>query len=278
MIGDDARKGPARTAWRLEDIAYDAIDCSRVRDDRELLYLLASASFVEITSDLYTENLLGYFADDPAVLTWLREEWEPEELQHGAALRRYVETVWPAFDWVGAYSAFQEEYKIGVAAPAFPSARALELAGRCVVETGTASFYRMLADSSPEPVLAGIADRISRDEIRHYKGFYEYFLRYAAAETPGRAAVIASLWRKARDIGARNAYLAFKHSFLADNRARGFLESDYRSFRDGVSRRARRHYPHRMAVRMLLRPLGLGKRGDRILNPLAEFAARRLIG
>ena len=121
MLEGSTARGPGRAPWRLDDVRYDAIDVSRIRDDRELLYLVASASFVEITSDLYTQNLLPYFAADPAVITWLREEWQPEELQHGAALRRYVETVWPDFDWVGAYDGFARDYRSGRPAPALPA-------------------------------------------------------------------------------------------------------------------------------------------------------------
>lgn len=278
MAEQTTQPGPGRAPWRLDDIPYDRIEIGAVRDDRELLYLLAAASFVEITSDLYTRNLAGYFAADPAVFVWLREEWEPEELQHGAALRHYVETVWPGFDWAGAYDRFQRDYRDGRPAPAFPSGRALELAGRCVVETGTATFYRMLAESSPEPVLAMIANRIAADEIRHYKGFYRHFRRYAATEMTGRRAILGALWRKASDIGARNTYYAVKHSFIADTGAVRFRDADYRAFRAGVSRRIRRHYPHRMAVRMILKPLGLGRYGSRVVQPVAEFAARRLIG
>jgi hypothetical protein len=43
------------------------------------------------------------------------------------------------------------------------------VAARCVVETGTATFYRMLSELSREPVLKHLAAEISADELRHYK-------------------------------------------------------------------------------------------------------------
>src|ERR1700730_1568303 len=67
----------------------------RVREDALLFYILASASFLEITSDLYTRNLVEFFRRDSEVIEWLENGWESEELQHGAALKRYVETAWP---------------------------------------------------------------------------------------------------------------------------------------------------------------------------------------
>ena len=67
---------------------------------------------------------------------WLSGQWEPEELRHGAALKRYVQTAWPEFDWNAAYRGFFEEYSRCCGIEAFAGTRALELAARCVVETG----------------------------------------------------------------------------------------------------------------------------------------------
>ena len=44
---------------------------------------------------------------------------------------------------------------------------------RCVVESGTSSYYSAIRDATEEPVLKEIAGRISADEYRHYKLFYE---------------------------------------------------------------------------------------------------------
>ncbi|MFI4989069.1 MAG: ferritin-like domain-containing protein, partial [Alphaproteobacteria bacterium] len=163
----DARQGVKPAAWSLADIPYHALERHRLHEDGILLYLLASASFIEITSDLYTRNLVKFFEDDDEVAGWLRQHWEREELQHGAALKRYVETAWPEFDWQAAYRGFFDEYSRGCALERFSETRALELVSRCVVETGTASFYGMLADFSPEPVLRLLASRIRADEIGH---------------------------------------------------------------------------------------------------------------
>jgi hypothetical protein len=273
----DLTSRPGRAAWSLADIRYDTIPCERIRADRDLFYLVTSASFVEITSDLYTRNLVDYFERDPAVVRWLTEEWEPEELQHGAALRRYVETVWPDFDWGRAYQDFLADYTRHPTATGFAASRSLELAGRCVVETGTASFYRMLADSSPEPVLAQIARHIAADEVRHYKNFYRFFRQYAAREVPGGPHILWALGSKAFDIRSRNAFFAFKHAYLGINGdGRPFRRNDYARFRAGIRRRARRHFPHGMAVRMILKPLGLGDRTSRVVTSVATFAVRRL--
>jgi hypothetical protein len=45
-------EGSRAMGWSIDDIPYETIDRSLVRDDRQLFYVVASASFIEITSDL----------------------------------------------------------------------------------------------------------------------------------------------------------------------------------------------------------------------------------
>src|SRR5579864_4329370 len=89
--------------WRIEDIDLNRIDRKQAADNEDLLLLLCAASFIESGSDLYTSNLTRYFDDDTEVSTWLNDEWEPEELQHGRALKAYICHVWPDFDWDTAF-------------------------------------------------------------------------------------------------------------------------------------------------------------------------------
>ncbi|MCG6860795.1 MAG: hypothetical protein LJE70_05890 [Chromatiaceae bacterium] len=97
--------------WSLEEIPYGSIDRQRARADPHLLYLVAGASFVEITSDLYASNLAEYFIGDRGLTQWLRERWEPEEKQHGLTLRRYVETVWAELDREDTYYASKHVFQ-----------------------------------------------------------------------------------------------------------------------------------------------------------------------
>ena len=83
------------------------------------------------------------------IVEWLESRWEREELQHGAALKRYVQTAWPDFDWEAAYKLFFAEYSQCCTVEQLAGTRALEMAARCVVETGTATFYRMMSDAEP---------------------------------------------------------------------------------------------------------------------------------
>jgi hypothetical protein len=261
-------------SWSADDIPYDALARDRVRDDTHLFYTVASASFVEITSDLYTHNLIEYFRHDSEIVEWLENVWQREELQHGDALRRYVRTAWPDFDWDAAYRHFLADYTPLCTLDQLAHTRALEMAARCVVETGTAAFYRMLSEHSREPVLKQLTARISADEVRHYKHFYRYFLRYRALERPSRAAVLRILWGRASEIESEDAFHAFKSVFLVRNPDTEFQRSDYTAYVDGISKLARNHFPLGMAVKMLLKPLGLNPVVGRAVLPAATSAIR----
>jgi hypothetical protein len=262
------------TSWLIEDIPFHALAHDQVCDDQRLFYILASASFIEITSDLYSHNLVEFFRLDDEVAGWLERNWENEELLHGAALKRYVQTAWPDFDWEAAYRTFLADYTPFCTLDRLASTRALEMVARCVVETGTATFYRMLSEVSPDPVLKRLAAEISADEVRHYKHFYRYFLRYQALERPSRAAVMRTLWSRAAEVESEDAFYAFKALFAARHPDSEFRRSDYEAYRDGVVQLARQRFPHAMAVKMLLKPLGLNAMVGRAMLPAIASATR----
>jgi DNA-binding transcriptional regulator PaaX len=72
--------------------------------------------------------------------------------ERGAAAWRGVEalvrTAWPGFDWEAAYQTFLDQYTPLCTVEQLAGTRALEMAARCVVETGTAAFYRMVSELS----------------------------------------------------------------------------------------------------------------------------------
>ena len=268
----------ARTArWTLGDIAYDAIDADRLRGEARLFQLVAAASFVEITSEIYTRNLIEYYEGDQEVIAWLEHGWQREEVQHGAALRRYVETAWPDFDWERAYGNFFAEYSALCSVERLSESRALEMVARCVVETGTSSFYRMLSAAAPEPVLRLLAQRISADEVDHYKHFYRFYRRYAEREGTGRAAVLRTLVRRVVEVDAEDAACAFKHVYRVAYPNAPYRDADYDAFRYHLRDLARVHYRYDAAVKMLLKPLELGGAANRIVLPTATGLTRLLL-
>ncbi len=263
--------------WTLDDIPWQAIAHDRLAGREDLFILLATASLVEASTALFTRNLVDHFRGDEEVTRWLDENWLPEEMQHGQALRRYVETAWPDFAWEDVYRPFLDEYTPCCRLDALEAERSLEMVSRCVVETGTASYYTTLSRASPEPVLALLARRIAADEVRHYKHFYRHFRRYRQQENIRRSAVFGALWRRLRMTEGEDSYIALKHVYLARHPGRGFDPRVYRAVRREFRRSLFAQFPHAMGVKMLLKPLGLPPRVGRLFEPLVEALARRLV-
>jgi hypothetical protein len=262
--------------WSLQDIPWQAIRHDAMSEREAFFYLVASASLMESATDLYTENLIEFFRGDDEVTSWLEHYWLPEELQHGRALRRYVEEAWPQFDWEPAYRRFVEEFR-PFCDVSLEAARSLEMASRCVVETGTASYYTTLSRASPEPVLSMLTRHIVEDEVRHYKHFFRFYRKYREAENPSRAAVAPALWRRLRMTGGNDSFIVLKHVYGARHPGAPFDAGVYQNLRRTCRELVRDHFPHEMSVRMLLKPLALGPRIQRAALPPALALARRLV-
>ncbi len=230
---------------------------------------------MESATDLYTANLIEDFAGDAEITSWLESSWLPEELQHGRALRRYVETAWPDFPWEPVRERFVAEFR-PFCDEALEASHSLEMASRCVVEMGTASFYTSLSRASPEPVLSLLTRRIASDEVRHYKYFYRFFRNYRAVERPRRGAVAPALWRRLRMTGGEDRLIVLKHVHAARHPGARFDDAVYRNVRRQARTLLRPHFPIEMSVRMLLKPLGLGPRVQRAAVPVIAALARRV--
>lgn len=268
----------AARPWSVSDIRYEAIDVARVRGDRDLFYLLVSASFIESGSDTYAGNLATYYARVPEAAGWLSEHWEAEELQHGLALRRYVEHVWPEFDWERGYARFFDEYSQTCSIEQFEPTQALEMAARCVVETGTAAYYRALEQASDEPVLRDLTRRISNDEVRHYKHFLHFFNRFAEAERLGRLRVLGAVARRLLEIKNEDAAIALRNVLRMERGVESVPEAEVRALNTRVSGVIRRNIPIEMTIKMLLRPLQLHRGVERAVRaPLVAMVSRVIL-
>lgn len=161
--------------WTLSDIPWDRFDATKVEPG--LLCAVKAAALVEFNAPDYVIYLKRIFASgDPQTLADI-ERWGEEEIQHGRALGRWAEIADPSWSFAEAFARFRAGYK----PPHFASDDATSVRGslrgemiaRCVVESGTSSYYSAIKDAAREPVLKEIAGRIAADEFRHYKLFFD---------------------------------------------------------------------------------------------------------
>ena len=265
-------KNTVEMAWIIEDIDLSRIDHEAAIADEDLMLLLCASSFIESGSDLYSANLAEYFGDDSEVAGWLNDQWEHEELQHGRALRAYIEHVWPDFDWDLSFRNFFEEYSKTCSIEGFEKSRALEMVGRCVVETGTATLYRAISELSTEPVLKELTNLIRTDEVRHYKHFFRYFRKYNEREGRGRLAVLGALARRVVEIKNEDSEIALRHAFAIRYPDRADDKAYLKEKCARVNALVRRNLSADMCVKMLLKPLDLPARiSPGVHYPLAKI-------
>ena len=170
--------------WQIEDIAWSAFDSSAV--DPRLLAIVKTAAVVEANSADYVRYLHNIFSDDEAFKA-AAARWGDEEAQHGAALGRWAEMADPSFDFAASLARFRAGFRIPIdSEQSVRGSLAGELLARCVVESGTCSYYSALRDRAREPVLRQICHRLAQDEARHYQLFHSYLGRYAQAADLGR--------------------------------------------------------------------------------------------
>jgi rubrerythrin len=169
--------------WRIDELAWDMFDPSLV--DPEVLLLVKAASVVERNGTDYATYLKNVFTDDPD-FRLAADNWSVEEVQHGDALGRWAMLADPTWDYPAAFERYRASYSVPIEVDAsVRGSRTGELIARCMVETGTSSFYTALADSTEEPVLKAVCKQIAADEYRHFKLFYDHMRRYLKRERIG---------------------------------------------------------------------------------------------
>jgi hypothetical protein len=166
--------------WRIDDVEWDRFDPKAV--DPALVPLIKAAAMVERNGKDYALYLGGVFRDDPDFRR-AADNWALEEVQHGEALAKWASLADPAWDSAAAFDRYRAGYIIKTNADAsIRGSRTGELIARCMVETGTSSYYTALAEATSEPVLKQVCKLIAADEYRHFKLFYDHMRRYLARE------------------------------------------------------------------------------------------------
>lgn len=168
---------------------WDSFDPARV--DPDIIPVVKAASVVERNGVDYATYLNNVFSDDPAFRD-AADNWAVEEVQHGDALGRWAMLADPEWNYPEAFARYRESYKLDLDVDrSVRGSRTGELIARCMVETGTSSFYTALADATEEPLLKAICQQIAADEYRHFKLFYDHMHRYLKRERLG-------VWRRTR--------------------------------------------------------------------------------
>ncbi|RVT96990.1 ferritin-like domain-containing protein [Rhodovarius crocodyli] len=257
--------------WHLDDVAWDRFDPSLVEPD--IVPLVKAAAMVERNGDDYAEYLKNVFRDDPDFRD-ASDHWALEEVQHGDALGRWASLADPTFDYPTAFARYRAGYKIDVKAGAsIRGSRSGELVARCIVETGTSSYYTALADATKEPVLQQVCRLIAADEYRHFKLFYDHLKRYLEREK-------LSHWQRLRVAAGRateseDDELAF--AFHCSNEPEG-TPYDHTRCITGYMARAMKFYQFSHLDRgmgMMFKAVGFSPRGR--ASRLAARAAYRLV-
>jgi rubrerythrin len=164
-----------KQGWTMDDVHWSLFDPSKVTPG--LLSAIKAAALVEYNAPDYVSYLKRVFAGSDAPTLASIEQWGREEAQHGRALGRWAEMADPTFKLEEAFARFRKGYTPSHFADgqqgSVRGSRRGEMIARCVVESGTSSYYSAIRDATEEPVLQEIAGRIAADEYRHYKLFYD---------------------------------------------------------------------------------------------------------
>jgi rubrerythrin len=253
--------------WTLDDIDWDRFDPDKV--DADLLRIIKASSLVEHNGLDYAVYLENVFSGDPEFQRAARE-WSLEEVQHGKALRRWSQLADPSWDFDTAFKRFTDGFKLPLGVTtSVRGTRTGELLSRCIVETGTSSYYTALADATDEPVLKQVCRKLAADELRHYKLFYSHMTRYQEEEKLG-------FWGRLRTgigriLESEDDELAC--AYWAANRTGATYVRRPNS--QAYARRAYAVYrPHHIerAIAMVLKAVGLSPQG-RLHAGLSGFAA-----
>jgi rubrerythrin len=245
--------------WTLETINWDRFDPSKV--DPEIVRNIKAAAMVERNGDDYGVYLRRVFADDPDFIEKV-DEWVSEENQHGMALGRWAQLADPGWNFEAAFARFKAGYHLPHYTTTTKSVRgsqAGEMMARCIVETGTSSYYSALKDATAEPVLKQICTKIAADELRHYKLFYDQMHRSLKRDGLNRLQRLWIGWgRIAESEDDELAYAYFASNEPAD------AVYDRKRYTEAYARRAYPLYgPSHVqrAMAMILKAVGLKPQG-----------------
>ena len=166
--------------WQIDEVAWGSFDPAGI--DPAIVPLVKAAAMVERNGTDYAIYLNNVFHEDPD-FRQAADNWAVEEVQHGDALGRWSMLADPSWDYEASFARYKAGYQVPLDVDtSVRGSLTGELIARCMVETGTSSYYTALGESTGEPVLKEICRLIAADEYRHFKLFYDHMKRYLARE------------------------------------------------------------------------------------------------
>jgi hypothetical protein len=267
----DAAPSPA------DSIPWHTLERDAVAQEEELFYLIASASFMKVASNVDVVKLVNNFPGDDELTKWLKMHWKREEIQHGQMLRHYIQSVWPKFDWDSVYHFFLVEYAPSHLFSAPEQSLSLELASRYVMEVCAAGFYAAIGNLTRDPVLKLLAQQIQADEVRHYEHFYRHFVRYSENENINRTRVFGALIKQLRSHEGADSLVALKYIYGACHPTEPFDMDMYRNMRSQCRQYFLPRFPRKASAHRLLEPLKLGAVSAQLALPIVRIVSGRLM-
>ena len=266
-----------KQGWSLDDVDWSRFDASKV--DADLLPAVKGAALVEYNARDYVDYLKRVYRGAPAETIDTIERWGEEEVQHGLALGRWAEMADPTFNFKGAFARFRSGYRPAHFTNGDGSVRGSrrgEMIARCVVESGTSSFYTAMREASDEPVLREVAGRIAADEFRHYKLFYEMLSVEQEPDLPTwrKLWVAVTRVREADDDELAYAYYCANVTPEKEAEIRYDRAECTRAYNAKVITLYRRHHVDKL-VKMVAKPAGLNPGGR--LSAMASATLWRVL-
>lgn len=171
--------------WSLEDIPWERFDRSKAEPG--MITAVKAAALVEYNAPAYVTYLSRVFGGVESSIADF-QRWGEEEAQHGLALGRWAEMADPNWNFEQAFARFDAGYQpphfLSDETTSVRGSRRGEMIARCVVESGTSSYYSAIRDATDEPVLKEIAGHIAADEFRHYRLFFDTLHEQDEPELP----------------------------------------------------------------------------------------------
>lgn len=254
--------------WRIEEVSWDRFDPAKL--DPDIVKLVKAAALVERNGLDYGTYLNRVFCEDPDFRA-AADRWSVEEVQHGDTLGRWAMLADPSWDFEAAFQRYRTGYHLPLLDADFSvrGSRVGELIARCMVESGTSSYYSALGEAAREPVLREICRLIAADEFRHFKLFYDHMRRYLGRERIGLARRLRIALSRIGESEDDELAYAF-HCGNMPQEAEYRHEQAIAGYMSRAMTMYRRHHMDR-AVGMILKAIGIRPRGR--LAALAEGGA-----